>query len=596
MRRRDFLMTSAAGLSATTLPWGVAHADEDGRVSGPQVVRTATEYAETLLGTDVVVPRLSWVLEAAGNSARQSAYQVEVGTAPGRADVWQSGRVTSDVTTGVPFGGKALRPRTRYHWRVRVWDGGGRQSAWSAWSWWETALLGTAWTARWIGAADSSLGFGGASWIWSATTPPESRWFRTAIELPSDAVRARLVATADDDFTLYVNGSEAVHVPQQVDVWKVGQRADVTTLVKGRRIVLAVRATNRSDGPAGLLLRLLVDLADGTRELVTGPGWKVSATEQPGWQTPDFDDGTWAAATVLQPYGQGPWGSNVTVVEQPSPLLRKEFTLGKPVASGQVVRERARVLRDRDQRQARRRPGARSGFHRLRQHGPVRRARRDRAGAPWLATRSASTLGRGFYGMKTPNAWSWERPPWHDEPKLLAQLEIDHPDGTRTTIASDETWRITDGPTLVELALPGRDLRRQAGPARLDETGLRRRRVAAGADQARAEGHAQSPGTRADPRDRVRHADCGHHAEARCVRGRHGPHDVRLDAAHRQGPRGHGGAAQARRDAEPRRHRADGQRSRHRQPRSSSTSTSARAPATRRGNPGSPTRVSATSR
>ncbi len=441
-------MTSAAGLSATTLPWGVAHADEDGRVSGPQVVRTATEYAETLLGTDVVVPRLSWVLEAAGNSARQSAYQVEVGTAPGRADVWQSGRVTSDVTTGVPFGGKALRPRTRYHWRVRVWDGGGRQSAWSAWSWWETALLGTAWTARWIGAADSSLGFGGASWIWSATTPPESRWFRTAIELPSDAVRARLVATADDDFTLYVNGSEAVHVPQQVDVWKVGQRADVTTLVKGRRIVLAVRATNRSDGPAGLLLRLLVDLADGTRELVTGPGWKVSATEEPGWQTPDFDDGTWAAATVLQPYGKGPWGSNVTVVEQPSPLLRKEFTLGKSVARARLY---VSGLAYYETEINGRRVGDRvldPGFTDY--DNTVLYAVHDVTALVRRGSNAVGVaLGRGFYGMKTPNAWSWERPSWHDEPKLLAQLEIDHPDGTRTTIASDETWRITGGPTLV---------------------------------------------------------------------------------------------------------------------------------------------------
>jgi alpha-L-rhamnosidase len=426
------------------------HAGVDGtavdRSVGLRVVRTTVEYAETLLGTDVTAPRLAWVLAAGGTGARQTAYQVEVGTAPGRADVWQSGRVSSDRTTGVPFAGKELRPRTRYHWRVRVWDGRNRPSAWSTNSWWETALLGTPWQARWIGAQDTSLGFTGASWIWSATTPAESRWFRTSLDLPADAVRARLVATADDDFTLYVNGTEAVHVPEQVDVWKVGQRADVTRLV-GRRIVLAARATNRSAGPAGLLLRLVVDLADGQREIVTGPGWKVAETEQAGWQAPDFDDSGWAAATVLDPYGQGPWGSNVTVGEQPAPLLRKEFTLTKPVSRARLY---VSGLAYHETEINGRRVGDRvldPGFTDY--DNTVLYATHDVTGLISGGRNAIGvTLGRGFYGMKTPNAWRWEQPPWHDEPKLLAQLEIDHPDGSRTTIASDESWRLTDGPTV----------------------------------------------------------------------------------------------------------------------------------------------------
>lgn len=448
MRRREFLKTSAASLSVSALPVGTAHAQAEGERAGRmQIVRTTVEYAETLLGTDVTAPRLGWVLAADGTGARQTAYQIEVGTAPGRADVWQSGWARSDRTTGIPYGGTALSPRTRYHWRVRVWDGMNRVSAWSADSWWETALLGTPWQARWIGAAEESIGFTGASWIWSATTPPESRWFRTRVDLPAGAVRARLVATADDDFTLYVNGIEALHVPEETDAWQIGRRADVTRLLQGGRIVLAARATNRSAGPAGLLLRLLVDLPDGQREIVTGPGWKVADTEQPGWHTPDFDDSAWTPATVLDPYGQGPWGSNVTVVEQPAPLLRKEFDLSKPV-------QRARLyvsgLAYHETEINGRRVGDRvldPGFTDY--DNTVLYAVHD-VTADVRPGRNAIgvTLGRGFYGMKTPNVWRWERPPWHDEPKLLAQLEIDHPDGTRTTVASDESWRLTEGPTV----------------------------------------------------------------------------------------------------------------------------------------------------
>lgn len=56
-------------------------------------------------------------------------------------------------------------------------------------------------------------------------------------------------------------------------------------------------------------------------------------------------------------------------------------------------------------------------------------------------------LGRGFFGMTTPNVWNWHRPPWHGEPRLLAQLEVDHPDGSRTTVVSGDDWRLTEGPT-----------------------------------------------------------------------------------------------------------------------------------------------------
>ncbi|CAM5571167.1 hypothetical protein SHIRM173S_07815 [Streptomyces hirsutus] len=49
--------------------------------------------------------------------------------------------------------------------------------------------------------------------------------------------------------------------------------------------------------------------------------------------------------------------------------------------------------------------------------------------------------------MTTPNVWNWHRPPWHGEPRLLAQLEVDHPDGSRTTVVSGDDWRLAEGPT-----------------------------------------------------------------------------------------------------------------------------------------------------
>ncbi|WP_405983831.1 family 78 glycoside hydrolase catalytic domain [Streptomyces sp. NBC_00872] len=450
-----------------------------------------------------------------GRGARQSAYQIRAAADPrdlaaGRGLLWDTGRVESDRAVAVPYAGPPLPPRTRCHWQVRVWDAEGRASRWSAAGWWETALGDEEWHARWIGAdpAAEPPGPDGASWIWTpgATTgnaPAGARWFRGALTLPAgtagapapagaagapapdsaaapagavasadsariraarpDIARATLLATADDDFTLHLNGRQALHAPEQVDGWRTGLMADVTEAVRSAadgRLVLAARATNRgavSVNPAGLLVRLLVETADGARhQLVTGAGWRAAETEQPGWEGPDFDDSGWTGAAVLAPYGQGPWGTGVSFAapEAPAPLLRREFTVTRPVRRARLYisglayyvaelngqRVGSQVLdpafTDYDE----------TVLYAVHDVTPLLRRGSNAIGV---------TLGRGFYGMTTPNVWNWHRPPWHGEPRLLCRLEMEHADGSRTTVVSDTDWRITEGPTLTNSLYAG---------------------------------------------------------------------------------------------------------------------------------------------
>jgi alpha-L-rhamnosidase len=104
------------------------------------------------LGLHNPAPRLGWRIEAGGRrGARQTAYRIRVGTTPGGAERWDSGRVKSDETQGLCYAGRALGSRERAWWTVEVWDETGA-SAVSEPSWWETGLLAEAdWTARWIG-------------------------------------------------------------------------------------------------------------------------------------------------------------------------------------------------------------------------------------------------------------------------------------------------------------------------------------------------------------------------------------------------------------------------------------------------------------
>ncbi|NBV86077.1 MAG: hypothetical protein EBS01_07400, partial [Verrucomicrobia bacterium] len=86
----------------------------------------------------------------------QSAYQILVASSPATlekdtGDIWDSGKVASDETIGITFGGKALRSRDDCYWKVRVWDTDDRVSDWSESARWTMGLLNREdWRAKWI--------------------------------------------------------------------------------------------------------------------------------------------------------------------------------------------------------------------------------------------------------------------------------------------------------------------------------------------------------------------------------------------------------------------------------------------------------------
>src|ERR1019366_9855045 len=79
------------------------------------------------VGIDAPQPRLSWKLRA----EPQSAYQIQVGTSPDAAGLWDSGRTSSPDTSWIAYAGPPLESFRRYWWRVRVWNAAGEPSPWS---------------------------------------------------------------------------------------------------------------------------------------------------------------------------------------------------------------------------------------------------------------------------------------------------------------------------------------------------------------------------------------------------------------------------------------------------------------------------------
>ena len=154
-------------------------------------------------------------------------------------------------------------------------------------------------------------------WIWfpegdpKRDAPTEARYFRRVFTLPDTPAlrRATLSITADDRFTVWLNGKEIGAGAN----WSALAVFDIASALHKGRNVLAVRAENLKApvalNPAGLSAVVSLEFTDGLRQgLRTGSDWRASRVESEGWRKPDFDDAGWSAALVTAAFGEPPWG------------------------------------------------------------------------------------------------------------------------------------------------------------------------------------------------------------------------------------------------------------------------------------------------
>ena len=69
------------------------------------------EHLKNPLGIDAVPPRLSWTISTDERDIQQTACQILVASSenklkPGTADFWDSGKMTTNASVLVPYGGK----------------------------------------------------------------------------------------------------------------------------------------------------------------------------------------------------------------------------------------------------------------------------------------------------------------------------------------------------------------------------------------------------------------------------------------------------------------------------------------------------------
>ncbi|MBY8882009.1 family 78 glycoside hydrolase catalytic domain [Actinacidiphila acidipaludis] len=465
LRRRAAALLGALPLLAAALLTGpAAHADSGGpEVHDPVVDGTADPQAVTEQR-----PGLGWQLTSPHTGELQTAYRILVADSParltpGRADVWDSGKVSSDESVRVPYGGPALAAGHRYYWKVRVWDNHGEASGWSRTATWDTALASP---ADWKGAQWITPDRSGVS-SWSDFTLDTD--FTVKYAAAAVVFRAK---DASDYYMWQINNASSpgkVLLRPHVDLGgrfttlkEVDLSPVITPADAGDRHHLRIRAEGSTitTWVDGTQVDTLTDtsLTAGTigfRESTTAgrqedslyDGLTVRGLDGTTLFSDDFSTapdpsfpGTKVTDGELEPAG------DPTLLDRDAaaPMLRTTFTLDKKIARAHAYVYGLGLYELHLN-------GAKVGDHVLAPAGTpyTQRNLYDTYDVTSALRQGGNAvgiwLGTGYGPHFSPYGFRWTGPP-----QAVMLIDVTYADGTRKTVTTDPSWKWSTGPILAD--------------------------------------------------------------------------------------------------------------------------------------------------
>lgn len=314
--------------------------------------------------------RLGWQMTADANGERQSAYEITICENVTNKKVYTSGKVKSSQSqlVNVP----ALKPNTHgYYWQVRVWNEKGEASDLSKKQ--KIRVVPEKIDAEWIGAItrkDAKLPYGRfpnsvfkkdsfkTKWADVDTLSAKSIILRKGFDTGRKQITDAVVYVCGlGHYRLNINGA-TVGDAEFAPVWSEYDKTvyynvfDVTDLITAGGNAVSVLLGNgmfnvqrmgrysklqTSFGPPQMLLRLEINYADGTRQVIkSGGDWKYSLSpitfnsiyggesydarlEQQGCCKAGFDDSGWRNAVVTE----GPKGRLTPQTVQPVRIMER---------------------------------------------------------------------------------------------------------------------------------------------------------------------------------------------------------------------------------------------------------------------------------
>ncbi|WP_248910375.1 alpha-L-rhamnosidase [Halocatena marina] len=296
-------------------------------------VHLLTEYEREPKNINpAVAPRFSWQIQSTEQATTQCAYRILVASSSSvlsrnTGDVWDTGKVRSNRTTAIVYNGSPLEPETAYVWKVQIWTEKGASSAWSAVHSFTTALANSdsAWEGRWITYDPIPRG----------QERGHSPLLRTEFTLENKQIEsARAHVSTIGWGELYLNGAkvgtevlnpgvtdyeeQTLYSSYDVTDQLFSGQSNSVGLWLGRGFYdKSIHDWTGLGSPRGIL-QLNVEYNDGSTDtVVTDTSWTADGSpitkndiydgetydaqvEQPGWASPNFDDGSWSTVTAVQ--------------------------------------------------------------------------------------------------------------------------------------------------------------------------------------------------------------------------------------------------------------------------------------------------------
>ncbi len=351
-----------------------------GCASGPaalQVNMLAVEGRDSLLGTDIVAPRLSWKIQSQKRDVKQTAYQVFVASSKealdkGNSDIWNSGKVEADSSLNVTYKGKPLQSYQSLYWKVKVWTSR-NEEAFSQPSLWTVGLLQPAdWQAKWIGLNSYNKNDQPDSTL----TRLAARYLRKEFSAEKKIRNATIYVSGMGLYELFLNGKKVGNDVLAPTVSEYNKKIfyntyDITQQVRaganclgvilGNGRFFAVRNFHGKPNPLTqipqaqyglpqLLLQTRIQYDDGTEAWVySDETWKITDNgpilannefdgedydankELAGWSSAGYNDQAWKPVDLMSP------GADIRIASQPNENIRVKQVL-QPISIHQTPR------------------------------------------------------------------------------------------------------------------------------------------------------------------------------------------------------------------------------------------------------------------
>lgn len=297
--------------------------------SQPSITNLKCEYLINPIGIDETSPRFVWQLRSEKPGTVQQAFQLIVGTNEtkvntGEGNTWDSGIIESSTIPAI-YQGAMLQPFTRYYWRVKVRDQNHEWSDWSPVAYFETGMMDqNNWQGKWItDTHDYNL--------------KPAPYFRKGFNSEKKIKSARAYIAVAGLYELSINGERVGDHRLDPMYTRFDRRTlyvtyDVTNLMQQGDNAIGVLLGNGwynhqsttvwyfDKAPWRARPKFCLDLRiryeDGSVEtIISGQDWKTAYSpvifnsiytaehydarlEQPGWDSPGFDDSKWRNATL----------------------------------------------------------------------------------------------------------------------------------------------------------------------------------------------------------------------------------------------------------------------------------------------------------